>query len=360
MQNLVLYCRAGYEKDCAAEIQWRAEELYIGGFVKTKPNDAYVVFQTFEADGADKLMEQIKLNDLVFARQMFAAGELLKDLPENDRVTPIVESLADVEKAGELRVETPDTNEAKELSTFCRKLTVPLRQSLKKSGSLLNKEHSKRPIIHVCFVAPGQAYCGYSLSYNTSPHFMGIPRLKFPSDAPSRSTLKLDEAFSHFLTKEEQEARAKSGMNAVDLGACPGGWTYQLVRRGMFVAAVDNGPMNENLMETGQIKHYREDGFKFEPPRKNVYWLVCDMVEKPSRVAELIEDWAVRGWFKEAIFNLKLPMKSRFKEVRQILAKMDEMLREYGVEDFKVQCKHLYHDRDEVTVHLWLNPSKGF
>jgi 23S rRNA (cytidine2498-2'-O)-methyltransferase len=24
-----------------------------------------------------------------------------------------------------------------------------------------------------------------------------------------------------------------------------------------------------------------------------------------------------------------------------------------------MQCKHLYHDRDEVTVHLWLFPEKG-
>ncbi len=357
MKNLFLYCRAGYEKDCAAEIQFRAQEAGISGFVKADNNDAYVVYQTFEENGAGTLAEKIKLNDLVFARQMFAAGELLSDLPEDDRVTPIIEALSGTEKAGGLRVETPDTNEAKALSAFCRKLTVPLRQALKKSGRLLNKENPKRPTIHVCFVGPGKAYAGYSLSYNSSPHFMGIPRLKFPSDAPSRSTLKLDEAFMHFLTPEEREQRLRSGMNSVDLGACPGGWTYQLVKRGMFVAAVDNGPMNEKLMETGQIKHYREDGFKFEPHRKNIYWLVCDMVEKPARVAELIEYWAIQGWFKEAVFNLKLPMKSRFKEVRQILATMDEVLRENGVEDFKIQCKHLYHDRDEVTVHLWLSPN---
>lgn len=181
--------------------------------------------------------------------------------------------------------------------------------------------------------------------------------MKFPADAPSRSTLKLDEAFIHFIPKEAHETRLRSGMNAVDLGACPGGWTYQLVRRGMMVSAIDNGPMNDKLMETGQVKHFRADGFRWEPPRKNIYWLVCDMVEKPSRVAELIEAWAINGWFREAIFNLKLPMKSRFKEVSQILATMDEILRENGVEDFAINCKHLYHDRDEVTVHLWLRPN---
>jgi 23S rRNA (cytidine2498-2'-O)-methyltransferase len=360
MKNLFLFCRGGYEKECAAEIQQRAAELDVGGFVKTNNNDAYVIYQCFDEKGGDTLAKNIPLSSLIFARQMFAAGDLLDGLPEQDRVSPIIATLlaADVNNCGELRVETPDTNEAKELSAFCRKFTVPLRQGLKKSFILLDKENARRPIVHVCFVGPGKAYVGYSLSNNSSPHPMGIPRLRMANDAPSRSSLKLDEAFGTFLTKEEQEMRCRSGLNAVDLGACPGGWTYQLVRRGMMVAAVDNGPMDEKLMETGQVKHYRADGFRFEPPRKNIYWLVCDMVEKPSRVAELMEAWAINGWFKEAIFNLKLPMKSRYKEVRVILDTMDEIFKENEI-DYRIQCKHLYHDRDEVTVHLWIFPEKG-
>lgn len=359
MKNLFLFCRAGYEKDCAAEIQQRAAELNVGGFVKTNNNDAYVIFECFTDGDADKMAKELSIDSLIFARQMFAATSVLKGLPEQDRVTPIVDALQAVTKGGELRVETPDTNEAKELTTFCRKFTVPLRQGLKKSGILLAKENPKRPIVHVCFVASGTAYVGYSNSNNSSPYPMGIPRLKMVAEAPSRSTLKLDEAFIHFIPKEAHEQRLHSGMNAVDLGACPGGWTYQLVRRGMFVAAVDNGPMNEDLMQTGQVKHYRADGFRFEPPRKNIYWLVCDMVEKPSRVAELVEAWAINGWFKEAIFNLKLPMKSRYKEVSQILSTMAEILKDHDIHDFQLNCKHLYHDRDEVTVHLWLHPSRG-
>ncbi len=358
MINLFLFCRAGYEKECAAEIQHHAAKLDIGGFVKTNKNDAYVIFQCFQAGDATILAQKIKLDSLIFARQMFAAKALLKNLPEDDRITPIMEALSDVRNAGELRVETPDTNEAKERTTFCRKFTVPLRQKLKSSGNLLRKESSSRPIIHVCFVASGTAYVGFSFSNNSSPYPMGIPRLKMASDAPSRSTLKLDEAFIHFIPEEEKELRLSSGMNSVDLGACPGGWTYQLVRRGMFVAAVDNGAMDEGLMETGQVKHYQADGFRFEPPRKNIYWLVCDMIEKPARVAELIEAWAINGWFKEAMFNLKLPMKSRYQDVTTILETMATVLKENEIKNFSIKCKHLYHDRDEVTVYLSLNPTQ--
>ncbi|WP_417761316.1 23S rRNA (cytidine(2498)-2'-O)-methyltransferase RlmM [Shewanella sp.] len=353
MNNLFLYCRAGYEKDCAAEIQDVANLFGVAGFVKAA-KDAYVQFQCFTAEDADRLGRELSLERLIFARQMFVSSDLLTDLPVEDRISPIIEALAGAPKAGELRVETPDTNEAKELLTFCRKFTVPLRQVLKQQGKLLAKENYNRPIIHVCFLGSDKAFVGYSYSFNSSPYFMGIPRLKFPPAAPSRSTLKLDEAFIHFIPEDEAEQRLSGGLQAVDLGACPGGWTYQLVRRGMFVSAIDNGPMQDELMKSGQVTHFREDGFRYEPKRKNVYWLVCDMVEKPSRVAELVEQWAIKGWFQEAMFNLKLPMKSRYKEVSTILGRMDTILKENGLHHFTLRCKHLYHDRDEVTVHLSL------
>lgn len=38
---------------------------------------------------------------------------------------------------------------------------------------------------------------------------MGIPRLKFPADAPSRSTLKLEEAFHVFIPADEWDERGE-------------------------------------------------------------------------------------------------------------------------------------------------------
>lgn len=71
---------------------------------------------------------EIPFRELIFARQMIVVGELLRDLPPEDRVSPIVGMLIGVvDRGGELRVEVPDTNESKELMKFCRKLTVPLR-----------------------------------------------------------------------------------------------------------------------------------------------------------------------------------------------------------------------------------------
>lgn len=351
--KIALYCRSGFEKECAAEITDKAGQKEIFGFARVKENSGYVLFECYQPGDADRLAREIPFRELIFARQMVVVGDLLKGLPTEDRITPIVAALKlQIQRAGELRVEVPDTNESKELLKFCRKLTVPLRGALRTEKILLGKENLKRPVLHVFFIAPGCCYTGYSYSTNNSPFYMGIPRLKFPSDAPSRSTLKLEEAFHIFIPREEWEERLASGMKAVDLGACPGGWTYQLVQRSMMVHAVDNGPMAQSLLDTGQVRHHQIDGFKFQPISKNITWLVCDMVEKPAKVAALMTDWLLNGWCRETIFNLKLPMKKRYEEVTHILEKMRAQLKENDI-NVLIQAKQLYHDREEVTVHVW-------
>lgn len=353
MNALLLYCRPGFEGDCAAEVQHMAAEQGVYGFAKTKKNTGLVLFQCQVPEEADYLARKLPFNRLVFARQMLVVSAYLEDLDPQDRISPMLEIVEGMPLPGQLRVETADTNEAKELSSFCKKFLVPLRQKLRKAAVLTEKETDKRPVLHVCFTDSTAAYLGYSYSYNNSPLPMGIRRLKFPSEAPSRSTLKLEEAFLTFVPEEERESRLTSGLNAVDLGACPGGWTYQLVRRGMMVQAIDNGAMAESLMETGQVKHYREDGFKFVPKKKNIHWLVCDMIEKPQRVAKLMVGWVIEGYCKEAIFNLKLPMSKRFQSMLEVFEQMDETFRDAG-RRYEMQAKHLYHDREEITVHLRL------
>ena len=351
MNQVLLYCRPGFEKECAGEVQDKANALELYGFPRAKNNTGYVLFEFYQPGDADTFIQQQPFSELIFARQMVAVMPMLEDLPQEDRISPIMEMVADFPRCGDLRVETPDTNEAKELLKFCRKFTVPLRQALRKSGAMYVKDNPKKPVLHLCFIAPGCCFVGYSYSSNNSPFFMGIPRLKFPSDSPSRSTLKLEEAFHVFIPREEWDERLAPGMWGVDLGACPGGWTYQLVKRSMFVHAIDNGQMAQSLMDTGQVKHHAVDGFKFEPPRKNVTWIVCDMIEKPARVAHLMGDWLIKAWAKEAIFNLKLPMKGRYDEVLQDIENLKLYLIQNGVK-FKLQAKHLYHDREEITVHI--------
>jgi len=350
MSSVVIFCRSGFENDAAAEITFHAAEQGFAGYVKAKPNTGYVVYECFEAHHSDEIIKKVDFKNMVFARQWFA-GTLLENMPVEDRVSAVVEAAKDFTLCSELRVETPDTNEGKELLTFCKKISTPLKKALEKQNTVLREPKANRPVMHVMFLTNNTAYVGYSYSFNNSPFFMGILRLRMPSDAPSRSTLKLDEAFNVFIPEQQRESRVAAGMRSVDLGACPGGWTYQLVRRGMFVSAIDNGPMNDDLMQTGQVKHFRADGFKYRPEKRNITWLVCDMVEKPTKVTNLMIDWAVNAYAKELIFNLKLPMKKRFDSVYECLTMIKEQLAKYGI-SYELQAKHLYHDREEITVHL--------
>ncbi|MBN7822004.1 23S rRNA (cytidine(2498)-2'-O)-methyltransferase RlmM [Bowmanella yangjiangensis] len=351
MAGLLAYCRAGFEGDLANELQEKAAQLEVFGFARTKANSAFVLFDCYQQDDAERLARQLPLSQVIFSRQQFACLAVLEALDPTDRISPILAACEEFPLCGDLRVEYPDTTEGRELSKFCRKFSVPLRQALRKAGKLTQKENPKKPVLFAFFTSSQQLFLGFAEPASVSPHALGIMRLKTPADAPSRSSLKLDEAIQTFLTPTEQESRFQPGMHGVDLGACPGGWTYQLVRRGLFVQSVDNGAMAPSLMETGQVRHYAEDGFKFRPKKKNVHWLVCDMVEQPVRVARLMADWVTEGWCKEAIFNLKLPMKRRFETVQQALQAIEEAM---GSRAYRIQAKHLYHDREEITLHLRL------
>ncbi|SMF96360.1 23S rRNA (cytidine2498-2'-O)-methyltransferase [Methylomagnum ishizawai] len=345
---LLLYCRGGFEKECAAEIIDRALALGVSGYVKAKPDSGYVVF----VPNDPKTMaaaRRLRWADLIFARQLIFASGPLTELPPEDRVTPLLEQVRGLaQRFSDCWLETADTNEAKELSVFVRKFAVPFRKALEREALLGG---SKTLRLHVFFLDSATAYVGVADPHHAAPWPMGIPRLKAPRSAPSRSTLKLEEAFLVFVADPEQDL--KPAMTAVDLGAAPGGWTWQLVRRHIRTTAIDNGPLDPALFDTGIVEHLRVDGFRYRPP-KPVDWLVCDMVEQPARIAALIAEWLAQGHCRHAIFNLKLPMKKRYEEVGRCREIIAARLDKAGI-DYRLAFKQLYHDRAEITGYLTLD-----
>lgn len=346
MNTLFLHCRPGFEGEVCAEITDLAARLDVAGYSKTKPGSACAEFVCSEAADAERLMRSVRFNQLIFPRQWARGAYVI--LPESDRISVLLEALADYPVCGSLWLEVVDTNDGKELSTFCKKFEAPLRKALLKAGKLV--DDARKPRLLLTFKSGREVFAGIAEADNQAMWPMGIPRLKFPREAPSRSTLKLEEAWHHFIPREQWDQRLAPGMTAVDLGAAPGGWTWQLVNREIRVTAVDNGPMAESLMYSGFVVHQRADGFTFRP-RHPVHWMVCDIVEKPARTAAMIETWLGEGLCREAVVNLKLPMKQRYAEVRRLLDRIESGLVERGLK-VSIGCKQLYHDREEVTCHL--------
>lgn len=336
--SLLLYCRAGFEGECAQEIASIASGM--AAHSRAVPDTGFIEF-VIDPPGA-----AVDWRNLVFARQCLPVFAQLPELPRADRLTPILGALRDRgEKYNDAWVEAPDTNDGKALAAFCKSFGNALIGGLKRER-LLDAKAPRR--LHAFFPQSDKVYLSAADPDACAPWPQGIPRLKFPREAPSRSTLKLEEAFLVLLDASERERWLKPGMSAVDLGAAPGGWTWQLVRRSLRVTAVDNGPMDRALLNSGLVTHLREDGFRFRP-KKPVDWLVCDMVEKPRRVAELIARWLAEGWCRYAIFNLKLPMKKRYEETVVCLDQIAETLAGKGLKA-QLRAKQLYHDREEITV----------
>jgi 23S rRNA (cytidine2498-2'-O)-methyltransferase len=139
-------------------------------------------------------------------------------------------------------------------------------------------------------------------------------------------------------------------MKAVDLGAAPGGWTWQLAQRGLRVTAVDNGPLKGEVRDDPLVTHLCADGLAYLPKRP-VHWVVCDIVLQPSRIAALVARWIGEGHARHAIFNLKLPMKKRYDEVRRCESIIREALAKARIEH-TLALRQLYHDREEVTGYV--------
>lgn len=343
----VFFCRPGFESDCAAEVQAIANANELAGYANAQTDSGYVRFFLFDEQSAEQFFEVLNLDDIVFARQWFWAKAELESMPLDDRISPIIDVCTDVAMAQSVLVEHLDSDEGRELSKFCKKFSTPLTIALEKQG-LVHEDSEFR--LHILFLSNDNCLVGYSPVECSSELKGGILRLKAPKQAPSRSTLKLDEAIQTLMSRKQQKQVFRLGNTSADLGAAPGGWTYQLVERGLQVAAIDNGPMDKKLMATEQVEHFKENAFSWLP-EKPVDIVVCDMVEKPSLVANLVATWLEGAHAKHAIFNLKLPMKKRFQEVADCMGLICERLEEAELK-YHWQAKHLYHDREEITVYF--------
>ena len=372
---LIAHCRAGFEPETASDLRRLASELRDDITLDAPAGRGFVAGSLNRLD-LRSLARAFDRSPPIFIRSLFAGSgphalldpAATKGRP--DRIGPLVglieqhaaDGARDDRTSRErrsppydaLRLETADTNDGKALSGLTRSLEARLASELVDRG-LLRRQQADSTIeqhachLHLLFADGAHVYIGTSAAPWASRWTMGIPRLRMPGRAPSRSTLKLAEAFVVFLAGGERE-RLRAGMRSVDLGAAPGGWTWQLAQRGIRVTAVDNGALKGDVRDDPLVTHLRADGLSYLPKRP-VDWVVCDIVEQPSRIAALVARWIGDGHARRAIFNLKLPMKKRYDEVRRCEAIIREALEKARVEH-SLSLRQLYHDREEVTGYV--------
>ena len=214
------------------------------------------------------------------------------------------------------------------------------RRSLGKDGLPFTPEEG---LIKLLLTAPDQGFL--SVDPAPGPHsrralLSGFPGGEIPvavdKSAPSRAFAKLLEA------ELRLGHRIETGESCVDLGACPGSWTYVALNRGARVVAVDRSALREDLMRHPRLTFRSGDAFAFEPEAR-VDWLLCDVIAAPERSLGLVRTWLKSGWCRKFVVTIKFKGTSGY----ALLDALPEELRS-SCSDFRVT--RLCANRNEACV----------
>ena len=117
---------------------------------------------------------------------------------------------------------------------------------------------------------------------------------------PSRAYLKLWEALVRLRHWPQP------GERCLDLGACPGGWTWVLARLGANVVAVDKAPLDPKVAAMPGVEWRGESAFGLDPASVGpVDWLFSDVICYPARLLRLVERWRAAGLVRNFVCTIK-------------------------------------------------------
>ncbi len=153
-------------------------------------------------------------------------------------------------------------------------------------------------------------------------------------EPPSRAYLKLWEIFMYL------PHWPLSHQSVMDLGACPGGWTWVLKNFVREVVSVDKAVLVPQLMKDTKVKFVQESIFALDPKAwSHIDWLFCDVICYPEKIVQLIQKWLQAGHKGNFVFTIKFQGKTDFSAIDSLLAIQESKL------------IHLYHNKHELT---WL------
>lgn len=171
----------------------------------------------------------------------------------------------------------------------------------------------------------------------SSPFALG--EMDFQEDKvmpPSRAYLKLWEFFTVYAPEAIQ------GGTSVDVGSCPGGWTWVL-RTLEFdkVISVDKAPIEKRIMDLGRIDFRKESAFGLDPKDfGEIDWFCSDIICYPERLLNLVKRFRDSGKVKNFVCTIKYQSETDWENTLKFL----EIPNSHIV--------HLHHNKHEVTWFL--------
>lgn len=149
---------------------------------------------------------------------------------------------------------------------------------------------------------------------------------------PTRAYLKLWEALT-ILPK-----RPMPGEFCLDLGSCPGGWTWVLQGLGARVLSVDKAPLERGIDKLPGVDFRQQSAYALEPRETGpVDWLFCDIACYPSKLLTMLQKWLEPGACRNFVCTIKLQGETSAAELDAFRA----------IEGSTV--RHLFHNKHELT-----------
>jgi 23S rRNA (cytidine2498-2'-O)-methyltransferase len=149
---------------------------------------------------------------------------------------------------------------------------------------------------------------------------------------PNRAYLKLWEILCLAHVK------LNSNDVVIDLGSCPGGWSWALSQQVKKVYSVDTAPLDPKMSKIESIVFHKEDAFKLNTANySDCTWLFSDIICTPDKLLHLIKDWMTHSQIQNFVCTIKFKGSCDF----EILKQFKEIK--------NAKLIRLYQNKNEVT-----------
>ncbi len=200
-----------------------------------------------------------------------------------------------------------------------------------------------------CLVGKEGLFCGMQSPRASNGFYPGGSKFisTHTPDTISRAGAKIAEALHHLRLHRPAPA---AGSRWLELGACPGGMTSELLARQYRVTAIDVAALDKRLDGFSGLTFIRSDVREFQPAAGVRYdALLCDMNGPPAesigQVVRLSRHLEPGGL---VIFTLKLP---RVDSVSAPLRMLDAIVATASAGGLRLFAKtHLTYNRHEFTL----------
>lgn len=173
------------------------------------------------------------------------------------------------------------------------------------------------------------------LKCNSTLNPLPLGEVAFEEDKetpPSRAYLKLWEVLSLYVSPPEKN------QIVLDMGSCPGGWTWVLQSLGCQVLSVDKAPLDPKIQKLPRIEFLKKDAFKLNPSEvKKPDWFFSDIICEPQDLLNMIKNWIAYYPELKFICTIKYKGKTDFKITNEFLK----------IPGSKII--HLFYNKHEVT-----------